>query len=83
MKESSLFAKEKAKEINLKFKKIEKYPCSLMHAVSHNQILPLESCASGLIWSVSLLNRTHPYPGYGPVPLWLVQPPNPAMSTCD
>lgn len=54
-----------------------------MHAASDNQILPLESCASGLIWSVSLLNRTHPYPGYGPVPLWLVQPPNPAMSTCE
>ena len=37
-----------------------------MHAVSDNQILPLESCASRLVWSVSLLNLTHQYPGYGP-----------------
>ena len=30
----------------------------ILNVVSDNPILPLDSCTSGLVWSVSLLNRT-------------------------
>ena len=39
----------------------------ILNVVSHNPILPLESCTSDLIWSVSLLNST-PLKNTGYVP---------------
>ena len=60
VKVSSFCKKKKAakrlKESDGSSKKLKNI--HILNVVSDNPILPLESCTSGLVWFVSLLNRT-------------------------